>query len=326
MQKAKSSGIRAALLSALALGTAPILGKVAYTAGMNPYSLTAVRTLLAAAALWLFFLSTRKNRKFIYIYPAGVLISAAAGTLNGLSSLLYYNGLTRIDAGVGQMLYSLYPLFVVIIRRLDGQLISNWTKARLVMALTAVVLIVAPKGGEVDLAGAALMLGAGMMYAAHLAVSQRVLYEMPAPTVALYVLTSMTIVVLVAYVLNGASAIPASGLPPTIMLASITVASRLLMFLGVKKLGSIQTALLGVTEILVTLVLSIFILNEQLMARQWIGAAILIASLLLIIFEPGMGVSFSFRKKKPAEPADPKISPQNSLAISSRSNDRSGSI
>jgi drug/metabolite transporter (DMT)-like permease len=307
LQKAKSSGIRAALLSALALGTAPILGKVAYAAGMDPYSLTAVRTLLAAGTLWLFFLSTRKNRKFIYIYPAGILISAAAGALNGLSSLLYYNGLTLIDAGVGQMLYSLYPLFVVIIRRLDGQLISNWTKVRLVMALMAVMLIVAPRGGTIDLTGAALMLGAGLMYAAHLAVSQRVLYEMPAPTVTLYVLTSMTAVVCIAYVLRGPGAIPASGLPPTMMLAGITVASRLLMFLGVKKLGSIQTALLGVTEILVTLVLSIFILNEQLAARQWIGAGILIASLLLIIFEPGMGVTLPFRKKKSTELADQKI-------------------
>jgi drug/metabolite transporter (DMT)-like permease len=298
LQQAKRNGIRAALLSALALGTAPILGKVAYASGMNPYSLTAVRTLLAAGALWLFFLSTKKNRKFIYIYPAGIMISAAAGALNGLSSLLYYNGLTMIDAGVGQMLYSLYPLFVVIIRRLDGQRVSNWTKVRLVLALTAVVLIVAPKGGTVDLLGAALMLGAGVMYAAHLAVSQRVLYEMPAPTVTLYVLTSMTAVVCAAYVLHGPSTIPASGLPPTMMLAGITVASRLLMFLGVKKLGSIQTALLGVTEILVTLVLSIFILNEQLAARQWVGAAILVSSLLLIIFEPGIGISFPRTKKK----------------------------
>ena len=301
MQQAKRNGIRAALLSALVLGTAPILGKVAYTSGMNPYSLTAVRTLIAAAALWLFFLSTKKNRKFIYIYPAGIMISAAAGALNGFSSLLYYNGLTMIDAGVGQMLYSLYPLFVVIIRRLDGQRISNWTKVRLVLALTAVMLIVSPKGGNIDLLGAALMLGAGMMYAMHLAVSQRVLYEMPAPTVALYVLTSMTIVVVTAYILHGPSTIPLSGLPPTLMLAGVTVASRLLMFMGVKKLGSVQTALLGVTEILVTLVLSIVILNEQLVARQWVGAAILISSLLLIIFEPGMGISFPRPGKKKSD-------------------------
>ena len=91
------------------------------------------------------------------------------------------------------------------------------------------------------------------------------------------------------------------------LLAGITVLSRLLMFLGVKQLGSIQTALLGVTEILVTVVLSIFVLGEQLVGRQWIGAIILVTSLLLIIFEPGIGLSLPFRKKKNAELADQKI-------------------
>jgi drug/metabolite transporter (DMT)-like permease len=306
-QTIKRNGIRAALLSALALGTTPVLGKMAYAGGMSPYSLTAIRTLVAASLLWAFYLSTKKNRKFIYIYPAGLLISAAAGALNGASSLLYYNGLTKIDAGVGQMLYSLYPLFVVMIRRLDGQRVSHWTKVRLGLALVAVMLLITPRGGNVDWAGAALMLGAGLMYAMHLAVSQRVLYEMPAPTVALYVLTSMTAVVCVAYVLHGPEAVPVTGLPPTMMLAGITVLSRLLMFLGVKQLGSIQTALLGVTEILVTVVLSIVVLGEQLVERQWIGAVILITSLLLIIFEPGIGVTLPFRKKKDAELIDQKI-------------------
>ena len=146
------------------------------------------------------------------------------------------------------------------------------------------------------------------MYAMHLAVSQRVLYEMPAPTVTLYVLTSMTTVVCVAYILHGPSAVPLAGLPPTMMLAGITVVSRLLMFLGVKQLGSIQTALLGVTEILVTVILSIFVLGEQLVGRQWLGAIILITSLLLIIFEPGIGITLPFRKKKKSELIDQKIS------------------
>jgi drug/metabolite transporter (DMT)-like permease len=203
-----------------------------------------------------------------------------------------------IDAGVGQMLYSLYPLFVVIIRRLDGQRVSNWTKIRLGLALLAVMLLISPRGGNVDWVGAALMLGAGLMYAMHLAVSQRVLYEMPAPTVALYVLTAMTVVVCAAYLLHGPAPVPMTGLPPTLMLAGMTVLSRLLMFLGVKQLGSIQTALLGVTEVLVTVVLSIVILGEQLVDRQWIGAILLVTSLLLIIFEPGIGITLPFFKKK----------------------------
>ena len=81
-------------------------------------------------------------------------------------------------------------------------------------------------------------------------------------------------------------------------LAAVTVFSRLTLFLGVKQLGSIQTALLGVTEILVAVVLSIAILGEQLVARQWLGAAILISSLILIIFEPGIGLSAFQRRSK----------------------------
>lgn len=305
------NGIRAALLSALVLGTTPILGKQAYLAGMDAYSLTALRTLAAALVLWGIFLSSKRRRKFIFIYPAGILISFAAGALNGFSSLLYYNGLTRIDAGIGQMLYALYPLFVVVVRRLDGQAISNWTKVRLVMALVAVALLVQVGSGQIDPVGAGLMLGAGFMYALHLAVSQRVLYEMPPQTVALYVLTAMTAVVWVAFLIHGPGDVTVAGLPPMFALGAITVFSRLMMFMGVKQLGSVQTALLGVTEILVAVFLAIVTLGEQLVLRQWIGAVILICSLLLMLFEPGMGGLNIFarkpRKARKPQPAAPPI-------------------
>ncbi|MBI5565242.1 MAG: DMT family transporter [Chloroflexi bacterium] len=297
------NGIRAALLSALVLGTTPILGKQAYLAGMDAYSLTALRTLAAALVLWAIFLSSKRRRKFIFIYPAGIMISFAAGALNGFSSLLYYNGLTRIDAGLGQMLYALYPLFVVVVRRLDGQAISNWTKVRLVMALIAVALLVQVGSGQIDPVGAGLMLGAGFMYALHLAVSQRVLYEMPPQTVALYVLTAMTAVVWVAFLIHGPGDVTVAGLSPMFALAAITIFSRLMMFMGVKQLGSVQTALLGVTEILVAVFLAIVTLGEQLVPRQWIGAFILVASLLLMLFEPGMGLDIFKRKAARPQPA-----------------------
>lgn len=305
----RKNGIRAAMLSALFLGTTPILGKFAYLAGLNPYSLTASRTLIAAGVMWLFYLAVKSNRKYIYIYPAGLMISFFAGALNGASSLLYYNGLTHIDAGVGQMLYSLYPLFVVIFRRMDGQRISHWTLIRLVLALIAVALLVLPvNDSRIDFVGVGLMLGAGLMYAWHLAVSQRVLYEMPAPTVTLYVLTSMTAVVWIAFLIHGPAEVPVAGFTPMLLLAAVTIISRLGMFLGVKYLGSIQTALIGVTEILIAVLLAIGVLGEQLMLRQWIGAGILITSLILIVFEPGIGLpAFQDRFKKKGPAANPIV-------------------
>ena len=49
-------GIVATLLSTLFSGLAPIFGKLAYQAGVDPTTLVALRTALAAGLLWLFYL------------------------------------------------------------------------------------------------------------------------------------------------------------------------------------------------------------------------------------------------------------------------------
>jgi drug/metabolite transporter (DMT)-like permease len=286
-RRAQQRGIAAALLSAVFLGSAPIFGKQAYAADMAPIALAAWRTLLASAGLWLVYALI--GRRYMYIYPAGLIGCAAIGGVNGIGSLLYYGGLERVDAGVGQMVYSLYPLFLVILLRLDGHSFSRLTLVRVTLAIVAVVLLTQKQDGPVDLVGFGLMLGAGLLYALHLAISQRVSYEMPAQTLTLYSLTAMAAVVCGANVLAGWGPVPAPAWQPTLSLALVTVSSRLAMFLGVKRLGSLQTALIGITEILVTLLLALSLLGETLSPRQWIGAGILLVSLMLIGREPTLG-------------------------------------
>jgi drug/metabolite transporter (DMT)-like permease len=58
-----------------------------------------------------------------------------------------------------------------------------------------------------------------------------------------------------------------------------------MLFLGVKKLGGMQTALLGLSELFVSITVSHFWLHEVLNSAQWIGAALLGLSLILIGFE-----------------------------------------
>ena len=64
-----------------------------------------------------------------------------------------------------------------------------------------------------------------------------------------------------------------------------TALARLTLFLGVKSLGSLQTALLGVFEVIVTIAIANFLLGEQLSLLQWIGASILTISILLVRYE-----------------------------------------
>ena len=282
MQKRKA-GVRAALLSAGFFGLTPIFGKLAVNLGVSPLAVVGYRTLLAA--LLVLLVTAILNRKYLYIYPAGLIGCGLAGLLNGVGSIFYYAALNRINASLGQLLYSLYPLFVAIVLFFDSQPPSRLTVFRIFLAIAAIIFLTNPSSGTVDIIGVLQMLLASILYAAHLPVNQRVLYDIPAPTVTLYTLIAMSLVVFPAFLIFDRT-IPQPGTWwPIIWLTLVTLLARLSLFLGVKHLGGMQTALLGLLELLVTLGLSIVWLRESLNVSQWIGAGVLCASTLLVYFE-----------------------------------------
>ncbi len=280
----RAKGIGAALSAAVFLGLAPIFGKQAFGVGFSPLLVVAVRT--ALAALLLLVLVALFKRPFLYIYPAGLLGCGLAGVINGLGSILYYLALQRLTASIGQLLYSLYPIFLALWLALDFQPPGRITRLRMAVATLGVLLLTYTKTAEIDWIGVALMLGASAMYAFHLPINQRVLYDIPAPTVTLYTLLAMSMVVVPAYLVFDRS-LPAASVSwnPVLGLTMVTFFSRLTLFLGVKHLGGMQTALLGLSELLITILASHLWLHESLLPLQWAGAAFLTLSIILIGWE-----------------------------------------
>ena len=280
----RNRGIQAALVSAFFLGTTPIFGKQAILLGFSPLAVVALRTVLAALIMASAVLILR--RKYLYIYPVGLAGCILAGSINGLGSVFYYSALGRLDASLGQMLYSLYPHFLALFLILDRQSFSKVTLARLLLSVPAVYLLIKPNHQPVDLVGVGLMLAAASLYAAHLMINQRVLYDVPAPTVTLYTLASMTVVTSLGFFIFSRQ-YPQAGLPwwPVLALAGVTFLSRLTLFMGVKHAGGLQTALIGLLELVVTLVFAITWLGERLSLNQWLGAVLLVISVMLVAFD-----------------------------------------
>jgi drug/metabolite transporter (DMT)-like permease len=292
LQKKQTAGVLAAFSSAFFLGFAPVFGKMAINAGFSPFTVVALRTGFAAAILFLviavFF------RQYLYIFPVGLLGCYLAGAINGLGSLLYYIALSRLDASVGQLLYSLYPFFVALWLVLDHQPPSKLTFFRIGLATIATILLTNTSGRFVDPLGVVLMLGAAVLYAMHLPINQRVLYEVPAPTVALYTLLSMSSVVIPAYLIFDRSwPVQQISMWPIIGLTSVTIFSRIALFLGVKKIGGMQTALLGLAELLIAILFSSILLGENLSPLQWLGALGLGVSLVLVMYENAPAPAYS---------------------------------
>jgi len=287
----RSAGIQAALASALFLGLTPIFGKQAILYGLPPLAVVAGRTALAAGLFLAVVVVWRP--KFLFIYPAGLIGCFLAGAINGVGSLFYYAALGRIDAGLGQLLYAFYPLFVAFWMRLDRQPLNRLTLVRLILSVPALYLLTQSDNHQIDLLGMGMMLVASALYALHLPINQRVLYDMPAPTVTLYTLISMSVIVTPAFFLS-------SRVPPlqeiylitpgkawlaVLALTLVTLLSRITLFLGVKHLGGMQTSLLGLSELLVTITFAHLLLGEHFSGPQWTGMALMVLSMLLVGLE-----------------------------------------
>ena len=281
-------GVISTVLASFFLGWAPILGKFAYRAGVAPFTLVAFRTLLAALILWgaafLFW-----PRQIPISFPA-LLGCVAVGAVNGVGSLLYYTSLSRLDASRAALLNTLYPLWVVLFLFASGQPVTWLTLQRLILSMAGVFLLTAPRPGHVDWLGFSLMLASAAAYGWHLVLGQWVIADVPPRSAALYILTTMACVVGIARLLqrHPIQALSPAAWAPVLALGLTTALSRLATFTALQRLGGVETALVGLLELLVSLVLAYLLLGERLTLVQWTGAALLVVSLFLMVRDPGV--------------------------------------
>jgi drug/metabolite transporter (DMT)-like permease len=188
-------------------------------------------------------------------------------------------------------LFTLYLIFLTTFSWLDGYRVSRLTLVRMALALAAVVLLKWTDGAQTDWLAALMMIGAGAMYALHVSINQRTLYDVPAQTVTLYTLSGMALTVFIAYVVGGLPALPATSAAwqPVLLLTLVTLAARLTLFMGVKHLGGMQAVLITLGEALVTVLAAMLVLREVFTPTQWLGAVILAVSLLLVTREQSLG-------------------------------------
>ena len=280
---ASPGAVAAAVLTPVTLGLAPIFGKLAILDGADPFSVAAVRTVIAAALLWVIF--ALFFRKYLYIYPAGLLGCIIVGVVNGIGSLFFYSALGMIDASLVQLLNGMYVVFAVMLAHVGGEKVDARTIARVGLAISGVILIAGLGSAPANWLGVGLMIGSAILFAGTLVLSQYVMYEMPAQTASVYILTVMAVVVLVAWFAVGSpirGGVAAAAFAPILALGVTTALSRLLMFASVQIFGSLRTVVIAILEVGVTLVLAYFVLGERLTSAQWVGVALLGGSLLFV--------------------------------------------
>ena len=271
------------LMTPFFLGLAPVWGKIALQTGIDPFSVAAIRTIIAAAILWIVYLLF--FRQYIFVHPASLSGCVIIGIINGIGSLFFYSGLGLLDASLSQLINGTYLAFALLLIRLDGEKINRRVWFQGAFSVIGLLILTGFSGGQMNPTGVGLMLANALMFAGTIVFSQYVVFEMPSQTATLYIVTTMAVLVTVAW-LPGVGRVPLAtyeaALPAIILLGITTALARLMLFAGVKLLGGFQTAVTALGEIAVALLMAFFILGDRLTTFQWVGVGFMVFSIALV--------------------------------------------
>ncbi len=267
--------------SGAAFGAMGIFGKLAYDQGATVGTLLSVRFGLAAALLWALEAARRErgSRPGARDIGAGLALGAVA---YALQAGLFFAALERIDASLAVVLVYTSPALIALAAVLLGrERLSRRLLAALVVASGGVVLVIG-EAGHLDPVGAALAMGAAVVYSAYVLVSDGVARRLEPRVLATLVCTGAALTL-------GAGAAVAGDLRPgdltaagwgwiACLAAVSTVAAIGLFFAGLRRVGPTSASILSTVEPLATVVLAFLIFGETLGALQLAGGTLVLAA------------------------------------------------
>jgi drug/metabolite transporter (DMT)-like permease len=296
----------AVVVSAACFGTLAVLTPLAYAAGASPLPLLAWRFLFAALLL-AGLVAVRRPADLAV--PRGDLARYATLALTGYgaASICFFFALKFADASVVAVLLYAYPAFVTIASWAFLGQRATWQRGVAVLVtFLGCALVVGIFGGPVKVSpvGIVLGLGAAVGYTLFNLLSDRWLpgrsqLVMMAYTFGIAAIGAAVISMLFGLALPAAGARTAGGrivdavatLSPAaweprawIILGVIvlvpTFAAVVLYLQGIRGLGPSQAAVVSTLEPLFTIALARVVLNERLVAVQWVGALLVLAGVV----------------------------------------------
>src|SRR5215211_4956325 len=258
----RGSGTILCLGSAAAFGAMAVLGKLAYGDGATVGTLLAVRFLLAAAMFWALVLARGGAHELRALGRRDAAVGLALGGCGyAIQAGLYFAALRRVDASLLSLLLYTFPAFVAVAAfALGRERLDRPRLAALGLAFGGLVLVLAGAGaGALDPLGAAPGTGAAVALTA----GSALLGELrPADlTVAGWAWLACLAVV-------------------------STVASISLLFAGLRRVGPTTASILSTAEPVVTVLLAFLVFGELLSLVQLVGAALVLAAVLVLYVRP----------------------------------------
>jgi drug/metabolite transporter (DMT)-like permease len=284
-----SSGTLLCLASATGFGAMAVFGKLAYDEGATVGTLLAIRFLLAAALFWALVAFGDAARELRALGGRDVAVGLALGACGyAIQAGCYFTALERIDASLLSLLLYTFPAMVAVAAFVLGrERIDRRRLVALVVASGGLALVVAGAGaGALDPLGAALGLGAAVVYTTYILVSEGVVGRVTPRVLSALVCTGAAVSLTAGSALLGElrpGELTAAGWGWLACLALVsTVGAVSLFFAGLRRVGPTTASIISTAEPAVTVLLAFVVFGELLGPVQLLGGALVLGAVLML--------------------------------------------
>jgi drug/metabolite transporter (DMT)-like permease len=280
-QRASWYGWLLAVASTVASSIVTPMSRGVIVAGVDPILLLLLRLAIAVALMGLTLALTQPQH--LRIERRGFWRILGIGLVAGLEICCFFSALAYVDASMSAMIKSTQPLVVLLLLTLGGERLTRRHLMRLGLAIGGIYLLVGP-GGTVAPIGLFLLLCSLLLYGSQLVFIQWWLSSYSTHTVAFYLSSVMTVVIAAWWWLQGAvwrDPGPTGWTVILVLAVASTWFARLALFGAIARIGSGQIALLWPLQTFLIIVLSVLFLDERMTMVQWLGGALIVASMAL---------------------------------------------
>jgi drug/metabolite transporter (DMT)-like permease len=277
------AGVALVIGSACFFGSLGVFGKLAYRLGLTTPQLLSYRFASAAIMLWLVAAIVHQKlpprRSLI-----GLAIMGGAGYVGQSGS--YFSALHFIPASTNALLLYTFPVVVTLLAAvLFHEPLGGLKLGAVGLAFSGTLLVVQAQLHAAAPIGILLGLGSAAFYSGYILFGSRLLPGLPAISATAGIMTSAGLVWTAYAGVTGQLAV--DWTPPRLLLiASFAIIGTtipvLTFILGLRLLGPSRAAILSTFEPASTVLLAVLILGEMASPIQYLGGALILASVLVL--------------------------------------------
>lgn len=292
MSKDQRDGLLLMIFAASGFAFLPTITKTIYSLStFEPMDVALWRFIFATPIIWLIVLIRSRNQVEAPREKLPIRNSMLLGVVFSGAALTAFFGLERMPASTYVVLFYTYPAMVVVMSFLLGEAIRRVAWIALVLALIGVALTVPDfaTAGAGDLIGVLFCFANAFTAAIYFLLSKRTFSGVQNMLRAVAFMMLGTLLILLLLVpIRGIQFPQNPGTWASLLALSIVCTAMPVFFtnVGIQKIGASQASLISTFEPVMSIVVAMILLGEVILPIQWLGAAFIIGSVMILQIKP----------------------------------------